>query len=771
MLRTVSVIVPTWNEEDNIEPLVERIHRVLQRKGIIYEIIFIDDYSVDYTQENIRRLSYLYPITLYMKKGKKGKAQSLLEGFAYAKYDTITMIDADLQYPPEAIPEMLAKIHTGYDIVVGNRKENSVNLIRRFVSKTFHIVFTRLLHGLRVDAQSGLKVFKTEILHEITFNNPPPWAFDLEFLVQAKQLNLNIGGIDIVFEKRHTGKSKISVLNASYQIGLSAVKLKFSKQKTKLAKKKQAVNIIHPLDLSIAIEEVSNNQAFGTQKNRTVNSSEHLSKSFTYKGKTYAHYTALNRDETALYRLTKKQMQGLCIVLCFVGISMLLNWHATLVGIIALLTSLYFIDLLFNLFLIIRSFSRRPDIRISTKEIAIVNTLEWPSYTIFCPLYKEWQVVPQFITAMADIEYPKEKLQIMLLLEEDDKQTIAKVQTFDLPQNFEVHIVPHGLPKTKPKALNYGLQYATGEYCVIYDAEDMPDCLQLKKTVLAFRKVHPGVICIQAKLNFYNPYQNLLTRLFTSEYSLWFDLILTGLQSIGATIPLGGTSNHFRTKDLRTLHGWDAFNVTEDCDLGVRLVKKGYKTAILDSVTLEEANSDIKNWFTQRSRWIKGYIQTYLVHMRNLKSFQHKLTTPHFVTFQLVVGGKILSMFINPVMWCITIIYFAFRSHVGLFIESFFPGVILYMGVFSLVFGNFLYFYYYMMGCAKREQYDLIKYTFFIPFYWLCMSIAAWIAVYEIVYKPFYWSKTTHGLHLKKEEEKRRQIPNLFNPFRPAIAT
>src|SRR6185436_4286234 len=152
---------------------------------------------------------------------------------------------------------------------------------------------------------------------------------------------------------------------------------------------------------------------------------------------------------------------------------------------------------------------------------------------------------------------------------------------------------------------NYGLHFAKGEYLVIYDAEDIPDPLQLKKAFLAFQKLPSNVACLQAKLNYFNSDQNLLTRFFTAEYSLWFDVILTGLQSIETTIPLGGTSNHFKTKILKQLKGWDPFNVTEDCDLGVRLFKQGYKTAIIESTTLEEANSNTKNWIRQRSRWIK----------------------------------------------------------------------------------------------------------------------------------------------------------------------
>jgi len=324
-----------------------------------------------------------------------------------------------------------------------------------------------------------------------------------------------------------------------------------------------------------------------------------------------------------------------------------------------------------------------------------------------------------------------------------------------------VIIVPNSQPKTKPKACNFGLSKATGEYIVIFDAEDKPEPNQLIKSYLAFQKVPSNIVCLQAKLNYYNPNQNLLTRLFTAEYSLWFDLILPGLQTIGTSIPLGGTSNHFRTNELIKMQGWDPFNVTEDCDLGIRLFKEGYKTAIIDSVTLEEANSKVKNWFRQRSRWIKGYMQTYFVHMRNPIDFIRKHGSHTFI-FQLTVGGKISFMLINPILWLATISYFTLYSIVGPTIESLYPAIIFYMAISSLIFGNFLYLYNYMIGCAKREQWYLIKYVFFIPFYWLMVSIGAVIALIQLIIKPHYWEKTHHGLHLvKAQKDEEKKIKNI----------
>jgi cellulose synthase/poly-beta-1,6-N-acetylglucosamine synthase-like glycosyltransferase len=300
---------------------------------------------------------------------------------------------------------------------------------------------------------------------------------------------------------------------------------------------------------------------------------------------------------------------------------------------------------------------------------------------------------------------------------------------------------------------------------VIYDAEDIPEEDQLKKVAYAFSRVDSSIGCIQAKLNFYNPTQNLLTRLFTLEYSLWFDLILTGLQSVNAPIPLGGTSNHFRKSVLQKMGGWDAFNVTEDCDLGMRLSKAGYKTAILDSTTYEEANSDLKNWVNQRTRWIQGYIQTLLVHMRDMKSFWVSGNKSHLPWFLIIVGGKVLSLYINPLMWIITISYFAFHSVAGSFIESLYPSIIFYMAILSLTVGNFIYLYNYMIGCAKRGRYDLIKYALFVPFYWLMMSFASWIALYRLITKPYHWSKTVHGLHLsKKNNEVQQKLKPAIEP-------
>lgn len=473
---------------------------------------------------------------------------------------------------------------------------------------------------------------------------------------------------------------------------------------------------------------------------------------FNHKGKTYITHTELNHEHSAIRTILPWQQILILTIISVLFISFVKSPIATATVFVAAITIIYFLDVLFNMFLIAKSLHFPPELSFTPEQIAAIDDKNLPIYTILCPMYRESAVLPDFVKSMAGMDWPKDKLEVLLLLEEDDQVTIDAAKKMDLPKYIKTLVVPHSFPKTKPKACNYGLCHSHGKYLVIYDAEDQPEPSQLKKAYLGFQQTGERVACLQAKLNYFNPNHNLLTRLFTSEYSLWFDVTLPGMQSIETNIPLGGTSNHFRTEILKELRGWDAFNVTEDADLGARLFKLGFRTAIIDSTTLEEANSKVGNWFRQRSRWIKGYMQTFLVHNRHPLKFikSHGI---HAFIFQLTMGGKIAFMIINPLLWLITFSYFLLYRFIGPTIESLYPSVIFYMAAFSLVVGNFLYLYYYMIGCAKRGHWHLIKYVYIIPVYWLMISIAALKAAYQLITKPHYWEKTTHGLHLQVKKD------------------
>jgi cellulose synthase/poly-beta-1,6-N-acetylglucosamine synthase-like glycosyltransferase len=467
-----------------------------------------------------------------------------------------------------------------------------------------------------------------------------------------------------------------------------------------------------------------------------------------YRGRELTTHTTRDFRESALQTVVPWQKAFIFVSLGITAFGLIFYPLPAATMIVSLLSLVYFADVLFNLFLVFRSLHYPPEINLTKKEIQGLDDSSLPLYTILCPLYREEEVLPQFVRGVEALDWPKDKLEVLLLLEENDRGTRRVAESLDLPNYFKIVVVPDSQPKTKPKACNFGLCQSSGEFLVIYDAEDRPEQDQLKKAYLGFQKVFPKTVCLQAKLNYYNPNQNLLTKLFTAEYCLWFDVILPGLQTAETIIPLGGTSNHFKKDVLMELGGWDPFNVTEDCDLGVRLFLAGYQTAMIESVTWEEANSNLKNWLRQRSRWIKGYWQTYLVHMRNPIDLFLKQRT-HALAFQLVIGARMTFILINPILWLMTAAYFLFNRHVGAAIEAIYPLPVFYLASICLVFGNFMYFYDYMIGCAKREKWELIRYIFLIPGYWLLTSIAAGLAFYQLVFKPHFWEKTIHGLHLQ----------------------
>jgi cellulose synthase/poly-beta-1,6-N-acetylglucosamine synthase-like glycosyltransferase len=358
-------------------------------------------------------------------------------------------------------------------------------------------------------------------------------------------------------------------------------------------------------------------------------------------------------------------------------------------------------------------------------------------------VYKEDKLIKKLIWNLQSLDYPREKLDIKLVIEEDDDKTLNAVRNLDFPAIFEVIVVPFHMPKTKPKACNYALHFARGKYLTIYDAEDIPDTDQLKKVVALFNKLPENFICIQSALNYFNRNENFLTRMFTLEYSYWFDYMLPGLDTLDIPIPLGGTSNHFKLENLVELGAWDPFNVTEDADLGVRAYAKGYKIAIVNSTTYEEANNEPVNWIRQRSRWIKGYMQTYLVHMRNPVALWRKLGWRGFLGFNFFIGATPLTFFVYPLLLAIFIAYLVFDLST---IRTIFPDWVLFMSIFNLMVGNILMIYVNMMAVFKRRFYELIIFSIANPIYWLLHSIAAYMGLYQLIVKPFYWEKTNHGI-------------------------
>lgn len=411
-----------------------------------------------------------------------------------------------------------------------------------------------------------------------------------------------------------------------------------------------------------------------------------------------------------------------------------------------LLLLLYVIVVGLRVFAVLAGLSRRNTVRIPRDEASRIPSQDLPVYTILCPLYHEKEIAATLISSLKRLDYPENKLDVKLLIEEDDTETSHALEHCHLPGWMQPVVVPEGRIKTKPRACNQGLREARGDLVVIYDAEDRPEPDQLRKAVAAFRRAGPDVGCLQAKLNFFNRTDNLISRLFTIEYTTWFDLYLPGIHALRGPIPLGGTSNHFRREVLEKTGGWDAFNVTEDCDLGIRLAENRTETLILDSTTWEEATTHIGPWVRQRSRWMKGFWQTLLVHTHNPLHGLKILGIWKFLMMFFTVGGHVMTLLLNPVCWAFGIAWLIGGWPI------YDPTLPWTMGfpicAIALLLFNFLFIFIHLLGCVRRRLFHLIPFTLLLPFYWVLVSIGAWKGFLQFFTQPFKWEKTPHGFNL-----------------------
>lgn len=462
------------------------------------------------------------------------------------------------------------------------------------------------------------------------------------------------------------------------------------------------------------------------------------------------HLAERDPDHSASVVVTAAQKYSILFILLAMVASLVFFPVAAAIGLNAILSLWMLLSFVFRTFLCWMSCADHIGLSISREEVDALCDADLPTYSILVPMYKEPTVLPILTAALRRMEYPRTKLDIKLVLEENDLETIQAAKDLALDTTFEIVRVPVSEPKTKPKACNYALRLARGKYLTIYDAEDKPELDQLKKVVVAFRKLGKNTGCIQARLNYFNADENWLTRMFTLEYSLWFDMFLPALDRLRVPIPLGGTSNHFDLEKLRKVGAWDPFNVTEDADLGLRFAALGYHVGVVNSVTYEEANSQLGNWIRQRSRWVKGYIQTWLVNMRHPIALFKSVGFGGFCSLQLFVGGSIVAALAYPFMVLPFLVWvFSRTSH----LNPFFPQPVLVISMLNLIVGNSCLIYLSMLAVAKRQNYKLLPHAPTVPGYWFLQSIAAYKGLWQLITRPFYWEKTVHGISKYTRDE------------------
>lgn len=366
-----------------------------------------------------------------------------------------------------------------------------------------------------------------------------------------------------------------------------------------------------------------------------------------------------------------------------------------------------------------------------------------PIVSIMVPLFHESEIANHLLRRLSAIDYPHALLDVILLLEEDDLVTRATLSATNLPRWIRAFTVPQGAIRTKPRALNYGLNFARGSIIGVYDAEDAPAPDQIRTIVAHFAAAAPDVACLQGMLDFYNDKTNWLSRCFTIEYATWFRLILPGFEKLGLVIPLGGTTLFFRRDILERLGGWDAHNVTEDADLGVRLARHGYQTRLVHTVTGEEANCHAWPWVKQRSRWLKGYAITYLVHMRRPLRLWRDLGARRFLGFQAQFLGTLSQFILAPLLWSFWIIPFGIPHPVitALPPAGYYAMTALFVAteVSSLIIG--------LAAARISGRKRLMWWVPTLHFYFPLASLASYKAIWEMLHSPFYWDKTSHGLY------------------------
>ncbi|WP_372992208.1 glycosyltransferase family 2 protein [Sulfitobacter sp.] len=385
--------------------------------------------------------------------------------------------------------------------------------------------------------------------------------------------------------------------------------------------------------------------------------------------------------------------------------------------------------------------------------LATREKLQLPRVSVLVPLLHEKEIATALIARLTRLTYPKSLLQIVLVLEEGDAMTRETIARTTLPSWFDVIEVPQANRlRTKPRALNYALDFCNGSIIGVWDAEDAPEVDQIDRIVEHFAHAPQNVVCVQGVLDYYNARTNWISRCFTIEYASWWRVILPGIARLGLIIPLGGTTLFFRRDVLEDLCGWDAHNVTEDADLGVRLARHGFKTDLLPTVTYEEANFRAWPWVKQRSRWLKGFLITWCVHMRNPVKLLQEVGFARFLGIQTLFLATFNQFICAPLLWsfCLTLVGFSHPIEITLGTK------VLTWLFYFFVFAEILNISIAFKAASRAEHRHLLPWVVTLPLYFILGTFAAYKALYEFVVSPFYWDKTEHGVTAKSGKSPKK---------------
>lgn len=708
--RLVSVVVPAAGDRRYLKGCFERVDAALRDSGYAYEILVVDDYSRDGTDAFVRTYEGRLPVRLIGKRGPKGRATSIKEGLDQALGSIVVLLDPDLQFPRDSLLEMIGRLQES-DIVVASRAKYPF-LAYAVFSRVYRWIFGRVLLSVSADVRSGLKIFRRSLLDSLRFD--PEFdarlGFDATLLYHAKRAGWKIESVKVHYARPMFHHGVWGAVSSRSALALSIISIKLSHLS------RLFFPFLYPPEPL-----------------------EYFEAGFT----NINDYLFLAPEQSAKGHLTREvYFQIVYFFIAAVGyfwFIYLLTGRVFAWVFFFHIAVIQFALVIFKFYVVWITFRLPPQPAKMLRQEEMVNL---PVISVILPVYKEKEVIPQLCKRMMEMQYPVECLDFIFIFESGDDETMQAFLDHHPPAHFKGLVSPDVKPKTKPKALNVALRETKGDLVVIFDAETLPDPDQFLKVVAAFR-ADPRLDYIHCRIDVYNPNVNWITRMYTAEFAFFYNFFLPGLATIHSPTPISGHSVYFRRDQLIKIGGWDAYNLAEDCDIGIRMFRKGYKnTTVLDSFSWEQSTTNFRDWLKQRTRWMQGFVQTSMVNMRfpvllwkDLGGFRNMLM------FMFHVPGGVFLNGLNLAQWGMLIFWYVTKDPV---IQSVFTDVLLYLSVFSFFVANIFFTYFNLIGCFLRRYYSIVPTAIMSPLYWLMLSLATARAILRFFRQESTWDKTYH---------------------------
>lgn len=717
--KLVSVVVPTNNDRSLVKKCFQCVDDAFRDTEYRYELIVVDDHSIDGTPEYVRSVQGELPVRLVEKKGKKGRSISIKEGVDVALGNAIVILDPDVRFTKEALVSMVSKLEDSY-IVVASRSTYP-SFVYGIFSRMYGWIIGRVLLSVNANVRSGIKVFRRSLLDSLRFDPEfdPRLGFDAVLLYHARRVGWPISSVLVQYTRVlfHHGYSGEVLSRFSFAYGIVLIK------------------VVHILRATFPFLFPPPPIEYFSAGFTNVNDYLFLSPAQSAKG----HIT---RETVSLFVI----VVGLSLVSMF-GVSRAFG-IPLLMGIAFGISAMYLLLVAFKLVIMFRSLPAERDV-LTAEDLATVTNEELPIVSVLIPLYKEQEIIPQIFRYLSDFDYPREKLDIIFILESTDTETAEAFLAMNPPSHFKALLSPDVQPKTKPKAMNVAFGAAKGEILVIFDAEVLPERDQLKKAYLTFKR-HPEAKYLHSRMDVYNADYNWITRLYAGEFCYFYHFFLPGLVSSNYPIPISGHSTYFRREVIEKVGAWDAYNVAEDCDIGIRIYRKGFGSGrMLDTHTWEQSTTTVATWVRQRTRWIQGFIQTSIVQLRYPLLLKRELKTwRNFLIFLVLVPGNVVLNILNIVQWGMFVLWNVTHAP---FLQVAYSGVTLYLATICFFFGNFFFTFYSMYSLYVRKHYRIVPWGLLMFAYWIMLGIATIRATIHLFLHPHKWDKTSHpAIHVSK---------------------